>query len=192
MANKAIHATTTMTLLLLSLTFAGCTTVQAAHVQVLVTDAPGSLTDDPSAIGDFQRLDVTFSAFKVHRAGTPGENDAPGSENEAGWQTFNLDDTIDLVALQNGYTDELLNRTLDNGRYTQVRFVVVKAEGILRADGSRVDVQVPDNQLRLNTPFDVQQGQTTTYTLDLHVVKQGVIGNEYKLTPKAGTVDGPR
>jgi hypothetical protein len=189
MATKAMIGTTTA-LCLLSLALPGCIAAEAAHLQVQVTVGKGGVMEDH--IGDFQRLDVTVTKAKVHRAGTPGDSDAPGAENADGWTTIDVGKTVDLAGLQNGHLEELLNETLPAGRYTQVRLVVEKATGILRSDGSTVDVRVPDHQLRFVQSFDAEEDKTTTYTLDIHIVKQGVVQPEYSLAPRAGTVVGPR
>jgi hypothetical protein len=190
MANQAMTNGTLTALCLLFLPLSGCATAEAAHVQMQVTAGSGGVMDDH--IGDFQRLDVTFTAVKLHRAGTPGENDAPGAENKDGWTTVQATRTVNLVGLQNGHLEELSNATFAAGRYTQVRLVVEKATGTLRSDGSTVDVKVPDHQLRFVQGFDVEAGKTTSFNADLHLVKQGVLQPEYTLAPRAGTVDGPR
>jgi hypothetical protein len=144
-------------------------------------------TDGPGAIDGFQSLMVTVSKVKVHLAGEAGESAGPNDETGSGWTSWDLGKTFDLVALQNGYATDLVNKTLTPGHYTQVRFTVVSATGVLKSDGSQVDVTVPDHQLKVVKSFDIGDGLTTTFVFDIHVVHEGLLGTNYHLEPVAGS-----
>lgn len=150
----------------------GCFGGDSGHLQFAVTDAPG-------AIGDFSALTVTPSKVEAHKA--DGDK----------WLSFSTDKTFDLTQLLNGKTEELVNASLDPGRYTQIRLKVEKAEGTLKSDGSKVTVNVPSNELLVVKTFTVEKDKTTSFTMDINVVKSGTT---YQLTPVVGssTVAGPR
>lgn len=131
-----------------------------------------SVTDQPSAIGDFSSLLVTPDKVEVHLA------------DKEEWLGFAADKTFDLTKLTGGRTEELVNASLAAGRYTQIRLMVTKAEGTLKSDGSKVNVNVPSNQLLVVKTFEVAEGKTTTFTMDINVVRSGPT---YQLTPVVGT-----
>ena len=83
-----------------------------------------------------------------------------------------------------------MNESLPEGKYTQIRLVVSRANGTLD-DGSQVDVDVPNNSLKIVKSFDIADGKTTTFTADINVVKTGQ--GDYRLSPVVGQsmVSGP-
>jgi hypothetical protein len=135
---------------------------------------------------------VTVLTIKVHQAGKGGEGDAEGNESGAGWRSFTVDSNrqnFDLAKLLDGNTTELMNETLPEGKYTQIRLMASGAEGTLK-DGSKVNVRVPNNSLKIVKSFDIADGKTTTFVADINVVKDGT---GYKLSPVIGksTVSNP-
>lgn len=155
------------------------------NLAVKATDAPGN-------IDDFQSLTVTIATIKVHKAGESGEGDSEGNETGAGWTSFAVDtdrQDFDLVQLLNGNTTQLMNESLPEGRYTQIRLIATEATGVLD-NGTSVVVRVPNNSLKIVKGFEIADGKTTTFVADINVVKDG---NGYKLSPVVGhsTVSSP-
>ncbi len=130
----------------------------------IVQEGTGSLvvllTDAPPELNITEAL-VTISEVTVHQAGT---NDTNGS-----WITIvNETQTFDLIQLQNA-TDVLGGMTLAAGWYTQIRLYVENA--IVTIDGVQYDLKIPSKNIKLITPFLVQDNQTLTLTLDFDVQK---------------------
>lgn len=166
--------------LLVSMTFAGCMADGEGNLQFQVTD-------QPSAIGDFEELLVTPSSVEVHKAGDDSDDGNDSDEGE--WLSFDTDDTFDLTELTNGNVTTLVNASLEAGKYTQVRLIVESADGTLN-DGSQVTVDVPNGMLFVIKPFTIEEGKTTTFVLDINVVKSGGQGQSetsYRLMPVVGS-----
>ena len=130
----------------------------------VVQDGTGSLvvllTDAPPELNITEAL-VTISEVTVHQAGT---NDTNGS-----WITIvNESQTFDLIQLQNA-TDVLGGMTLTAGWYTQIRLYVENA--LVTIDGVQYDLKIPSKNIKLISPFLVQDNQTLTLTLDFDVQK---------------------
>lgn len=140
------------------------------------------VSDQPNAIGDFASLTVNVSKVSVHSATDNLEN-----ENlDNSWLDFTpSSSSFDLVQLQGENVQTLISTPLAAGMYTQVRLVVTSAYGALKAGGT-VNVTVPSGELRFVQSFQIAENKTTTFVLDLNVVKQG--NENYKLTPVAGKV----
>lgn len=164
-------------LLVIGMGFSGCLTEGDGNLEFQVTD-------QPSAIDDFEELLVTPTSVEVHKAGDD-DNDSEDGE----WLSFDTDDTFDLTQLTNGNVTTLINASLEAGQYTQVRLLVESADGTLK-DGSQVDVDVPNGMLFIVKSFTIEEGKTTTFVLDINVVKSGGQGpseGSYRLTPVVGT-----
>lgn len=167
------------------LALSGCTSTSQGKLSVKATDAPGN-------IDDFTSVFVTVPTIKTHESGKGGDSDAEGQESGAGWRSFGVDDNrqrFDLVKLLNGNTTELMNESLPEGKYTQIRLMATKAEGTLK-NGSTVQINVPNNSLKIVKSFDIEKGKTTTFVVDINVVRDGT---GYKLSPVIGksTVSNP-
>jgi hypothetical protein len=119
-----------------------------------LTDAPGlNITE---AI-------VNISKVRVHYAGWD-QNDTNGT-----WvNVSNVTQTFDLIQLQNA-TDVLGEINLTAGWYTQIRLTVDKA--LVTIDGIQYDLKIPSKNVKLITPFLVQDNETLTLTLDFDVQK---------------------
>lgn len=170
---------------IVAMALSGCMGGGSGNLSVKATDAPGN-------IDDFQSVIVTIPTIKVHQSGKGGEGDSEGNESGSGWKTFTVASdrqNIDLAKLLNGNTTELMNEKLPEGKYTQIRLMATKAEGTLK-DGSKVDVGVPNNSLKIVKGFEIAEGKTTTFVADINVVKDG---KGYKLSPVIGksTVSDP-
>jgi len=133
------------------------------------------VTDQPSAIGDFDSLNVTVSEVMLHKAG----NDT----NETGeWMVLDpSNQTFDLTKLQDGNVTTIINESIVTGEYTQVRLIVESTEGLV--NGTMVDVAVPSDTLKIVKSFTITENQTVTFIFDIHVVKAG---KKYNLVPVIG------
>jgi hypothetical protein len=135
------------------------------------------VSDQPNAIDNFTALVVQVFKVSVHSATDNIENT---------WLDFTPSTTtFDLVKLQGDNVQTLISTSLAVGTYTQVRLVVTSAVGTLKT-GTIENITVPSGELKLVKSFQIAENQTTTFVLDLNVVKQG--NENYKLTPVAGTV----
>ena len=119
-----------------------------------LTDAPGL---------NITEALVDISEVRVHYAGTC-QNDTNGT-----WITVvNETQTFDLIQLQNA-TEVLGEVNLSAGWYTQIRLYVDNA--LVTIDGEQYDLKIPSKNVKLITPFMVQDNETLTLTLDFDVQK---------------------
>jgi len=119
-----------------------------------LTDAPGL---------NITEALVNISQVRVHYAGT-NQNDTNGT-----WiYISNESQTFDLVQLQNA-TDVLGEVNLSAGWYTQIRLSVDKA--LVTIDGEQYDLKIPSKNVKLITPFLVEDNETLILTLDFDVQK---------------------
>jgi hypothetical protein len=160
-------------LLLGALALAGCTAPATGTLLIQGSDPP----DD---IGHFRSLTVHLGRFTVH--GHDGKETDFASDARS----------IDVVQLQHGNVTDLLRTDLPSGNYSWIRLGVTSANGTLHAGlfgvggSANVTVHVPSDSLKLNGPFTIRDGNTTTVRIDLHVVRQG--NDAYHLTPVIGRV----
>ena len=133
------------------------------------------VTDQPSAIGDFDSLNVTVSEVRLHKAGN--------ETNETGeWMILEPSNrTFDLTKLQDGNVTTIINESIGTGKYTQVRLIVESTKGLV--NGTMVDVAVPSETLKIVKSFTIAENQTVTFIFDIHVVKAG---KKYNLVPVIG------
>ena len=133
------------------------------------------VTDQPSAIGDFDQLNVTVSEVRLHKAGN--------ETNETGeWMILEpSNQTFDLTKLQDGNVTTIVNESIGTGEYTQVRLIVESTKGLV--NGTMVDVAVPSETLKIVKSFTITENQTVTFIFDIHVVKAG---KKYNLVPVIG------
>ncbi|HEX9340318.1 MAG TPA: DUF4382 domain-containing protein [Thermoplasmata archaeon] len=128
----------------------------------------------------WQHVNVVFSDIQVHRA---------NAGNASGWISLPLSTPqIDLVGM--GSVTQLLS--LDRappGKYTQLRIVINSVSGVL-ADGTPVNVTVPDGELKTVTPFDLAGGGSVTITLNFDLANSihGADG-EWTFRPVLGSLD---
>ena len=133
------------------------------------------VTDQPSAIGDFDNLNVTVSEVRLHKAGN--------ETNETGeWMILEPSNrTFDLTKLQDGNVTTIINESIGTGKYTQVRLIVESTKGLVNE--TMVNVAVPSETLKIVKPFTITENQTVTFIFDIHVVKAG---KKYNLVPVIG------
>jgi hypothetical protein len=120
---------------------------QTGTVSIYVKDAPA----------DWKHVNVTFSEVKIHQA---------GAGNDSGWQTLSIKNgTMDLAGLTN-VSELLASSNVSIGKYTQIRFVVISATGVM-LNGTSVTFTVPSGELKTTHPFNVTSGETKTLTIDV-------------------------
>jgi len=135
------------------------------------------VSDQPNEIANFTALVVQVSKVSVHSASDNLENT---------WLDFTpSNSSFDLVQLQGDNVQTLISTPLEVGAYTQVRLAVTSAVGTLE-NGTIENVTVPSGEIKFVKSFQIEENKTTTFVLDLNVVKQG--NENYKLTPVAGKV----
>jgi hypothetical protein len=119
-----------------------------------LTDAPGL---------NITEALVDISQVAVHYGGTD-QNDTNGT-----WTTVvNETQTFDLIELQDA-TEVLGEVDLIAGWYTQIRLYVDNA--LVTIDGVQYDLRISSKNVKLITPFLVQDNETLTLTLDFDVEK---------------------
>jgi hypothetical protein len=164
----------------LAIAIAAIVTVGAVGVYLVVSSpSTGKVTimvkDLPA---DWTHVNVTFSEVRIHQAGTNG----------SGWINLSVPGgSIDLRALVN--VSELLSSgNVGTGKYTQIRIVVESVIGTL-ANGTLVNFTVPSGELKINHPFNVTAGETTTLTVDIDLDKS-IVENQsgWKFKPVLGSI----
>lgn len=158
------------------------TNVQFGTMKVLLTDAP--------ACG-FDEVNVTVSKVAVHQSAT-----APDADS--GWEEITLNPArkINLLDLTNGVLENLGQKTLPAGQYTQVRLLLAANGGSgepansVLPTGSTTEVALDtpsaiQSGIKLNGNFNVAAGSTTDLVLDFDACKSVVTkGNGgYSLKP---------
>lgn len=134
-----------------------------------------SLTDAPAC--GYDKVNVTVNRVRVHQSASAGENDA-------GWTDIVLSPArkINLLDLTNGALMELGQTPLAAGRYTQVRLVLEPTVGnslansiVLSNDpANEISLKTPSatqSGLKLNSTFDVADGQRVDLVLDFDACK---------------------
>ena len=119
------------------------------------------LTDTPGL--NISEALVDISQVAVHYGGTD-QNDTNGT-----WITVvNETQTFDLIELQDA-TEVLGGVELTAGWYTQIRLYVDNA--LATIEGVQYDLKISSKNVKLITPFMVQDNETLTLTLDFDVQK---------------------
>jgi hypothetical protein len=165
------------------------------------------ISDQPSAIEDFEHLNVTITQVGFQQADGDDEDDEESNEtddseteeeesededsddadedddSEAGdWETYDVDDrTVDLTRLQGANATRLTSMNVSNGTYSTV-FVYVSEINATLENGEQVNVKLPSEKLQLNTEFTVGNGRAVDFVFDITVKKAGNSG-KYILQP---------
>nr|QNO47066.1 hypothetical protein NBCJMJBN_00027 [Methanosarcinales archaeon ANME-2c ERB4] len=136
------------------------------------------VTDQPSAIGDFDSLNVTVSEVGLHKAGN-------GTNETGEWMILEpSNNTFDLTKLQDGNVTTIINESIGAGKYTQVRLIVESTKGLV--NGTTINVVVPSETLKIVKPFTITENQTATFIFDINVVKAGKKYNLVSVIGKSG------
>jgi len=132
------------------------------------------LTDQPIDIDNAEEILVTISEINVQKEGE-------------GFLTLWSDEkTYDLLKLRNK-EEKIVDITLEEGTYTQIRLVVVSGQIVI--DGEQPhDMTVPSSEVKIPVIFNIIDGGVTEIVLDfeaedsIHVVYAGQ-SEEYILRP---------
>ena len=128
------------------------------HLSLGITDAP---------VDGAEKVVVQFTGVEIQPANGPRitiDYDSPK--------------TIDLLALQGGLRDTLLNgAVLDAGKYSWIRLKLnAVADGVLdsyiQINGAQYELNIPSGAqtgLKLNTPFTVADGDNLDFTIDFNL-----------------------
>lgn len=135
-------------------------------LQLMITDKPGDL--------NITAAWINISTIQVHKS---------GNNTTAGWSTIIEDAKVfDLVKLRN-ITEFLGKENLTVGNYTQIRFNVNKAN--VTIDDVVYNLTIPSKTIKLNHPFNITEGITTTLILDFDANESihETGNNKYMLQP---------
>lgn len=128
------------------------------------------LSDQPNAIDDFDRLDVTVTRVGFHYAA----NDS--------WVNRSLDEkTVDLTRLRGENATLLGNLSIPAVEYRKVFIHVETVDGTLTG-GDAAEVQLPSSRLQLTLGFTVEPDETLAFVYDVTVQQTGQ--GKYVLKPQ--------
>jgi len=180
----------------ISITPVTTTTVPAAFTTTTTVPSTGTLLisvkdvkQKLAGLGQATSLILTINSIQVHKTGTNSTDENVTAE---GWITiFSGSKTFDLL----DYTDvkAILGEVeLEPGKYTQIRMYIdsatinitntemsVKNRKYPMTIAGSGNLEVPSKVLKLNHPFDIEEGKTLSLTLDFDVpnsVSRGGIG----------------
>lgn len=150
---KKILILLVLAVMVLSSIFGGCIQSGSGLLVLQITDAPGDLNITEAL--------VTISGIEVHLAA--GGNNTTTAE----WKmVVEESQTFDLIGIKN--VKELLgSKNLTAGVYTQIRLHI--DEALVTINGSQYDLEVPSEAIKLVKGFMINDGETTTLTLDFDV-----------------------
>ncbi len=125
-------------------------------IEVRVTDAPG----------DVEKILVTVSEVKVHKAST--------DEEDGVWITLGIDeDPFSLLELE-GLELTLATEEVAAGKYTQLRMTIFEVWVTLEGEDP-VEATVPSGELKFVRPFDLEAGGTIALVVDFDADKSVVV-----------------
>ena len=132
------------------------------------------LTDQPIDIDNAKEILVTISEINVQKEGE-------------GFLTLWSDEkTYDLLKLRNK-EEKIVDITLEEGTYTQIRLVVVSGQIVIDGELPH-DMTVPSSEVKIPVIFNIMEGGATEIVLDfeaehsIHVVNAGQ-SEQYILRP---------
>jgi hypothetical protein len=123
-----------------------------------------TMVDAPTDAAEIEAIAVTFSKIEVHSS---GEGDSSGWHEIVGAGLTEEQRTFDLLQLVNGNSAVIAQTSLGAGGYTQIRILVEKA--MITVDGIMSNLTISSGSqtgIKLNHPFTIEAGQTTSLTLD--------------------------
>ncbi len=163
------------------------------------------VSDQPTAISEFEHLNVTITQVGFERADgdagddedgtatpnatvTPGDDPAEDGEDgqdgqeRAGWVTRDIEDrTVDPTRLQGDNATLVGTPQIPAGNYTKV-FVHVDSVEATLGNGESANVKLPSGRLQLTRGFTLEPNGTVQFVYDISVVKAGNSG-KYILKP---------
>jgi hypothetical protein len=149
-----------MVILGISSMFSGCIQSGSGTLLLQITDAPSDL--------NISKALVNITIVQVHLADFGSDdNDSDDNESDAGWFTIvNETQTFDLIQLID--VKEVFDQEeLTAGWYTQIRLTVESA--LVTIDGIEYDLHIPSKNVKLISPFEIVENETTVLTLDFDV-----------------------
>lgn len=165
------------------------TAVFAAVIISGCTQAPASspsqegnfellISDQPTAIDNFDYVNTTFSEVRVFYA-----NNSENATNES--ETFEVIEfderpTVDLTQVKGDRAISVLEENLEARNYTGVHLQVSNVSASI--DGEQADVKIPSERLKINKEFEIAPNSTTSFVFDINVVRRGQSGS-YNLLP---------
>jgi hypothetical protein len=156
--------------------FSGCIQSGSGVLVLQITDVPSDL--------NITKALVNISTVQVHRADFGSDdNDSEDNESDAGWFTIvNESQTFDLIQLID-VKEVFDEEELSVGWYTQIRLVVERA--LVTIDGIEYDLHIPSKKVKLISPFEIIENETTTLTLDFDVYESihETGNNKYIMNP---------
>lgn len=106
--------------------------------------------------------------------GEPEDTNDEDDDSTAGWYTINDEaQTFDLIELMDDISDLLGEEDLEVGRYTQIRLTVESAMITINYSGDHEehDLFIPSGNVKLIKAFMINEGETTSLTLDFDIYK---------------------
>lgn len=132
-------------------------------IQVYVTDAP------PKGV---TAIEIEASNFEAHMSGTDDDQ----------WVTLLADPPIFDLVKAIGVNFLLGTADIAAGKYTQVRLDITSVTVTL--DGKQVQATVPGDKLKLVGVITIEEGKTTSISLDFDAEKSIVLAGQEKVSLK--------
>ena len=155
------------------MTFISCS--NAGNFTIKLTDAP----IDTKLGKTVEQVNVTISEISIRQK---------GSAENAFTRISVEEKAVNLLNLQNGVTQEILNTELENGDYTELR-VVVKEDNTIKfsGDDTLYSLKIPSGTssgVKIKTDFTISS-ESKEITLDFDAAESVSAGgsNDYKLSP---------
>lgn len=119
------------------------------------------VSDEDNVISDFDSVTAVFNKIKIYKpkSSEPIEQD--------------IDVTADLTELQDKIALKLIEMNLDEGKYSKIKLYTSSVKGVLL--GNEVEVIIPGDALTVEKNFETKGEKTTTFVVDLKVVKTGKV-----------------
>jgi len=162
------------------------TTSTTAHFSLAVSDAP---------VDAVAKVMVCFGSVELVGNGQGNQTFVPGVDPEAAASNndcLNADGSvvshargIDLLTLPGANASALVaDAEVPAGNYGQLRLNILPGSYLEFIDGSRAELNIPSNQLKLNGPT-LSAGGRFSYTLEFDLRKAVVLSNpqKYQLKP---------
>ena len=172
-----------MTTVLAALLLAGCS---APATTSSSGDGPDDvnfrllISDQPTAIDDFEELWVTISRIGL----------VPAADSNAGQTEIVLDPvlSVNLVELVDENAVAAWEGYIPEGEYSKVFLYVDSVDGLLVGSEEPINIKLPSNKLQLDYNFAVEEGNdgsVTNFVYDITVIRAGNSGM-YLLQPHLG------
>jgi len=138
------------------------------------------ISDQPTAIDDFEELWVTISRIGL----------VPAADSNAGQNEIVLDPvlSVNLVELVDENAVAAWEGYIPEGEYSKVFLYVDSVDGLLVGSDEPINIKLPSNKLQLDYNFAVEEGNdgsVTNFVYDIAVIRAGNSGT-YLLLPQLG------